>query len=51
VVSGSNAADRAIDNRHMNTDVERSIGERPSNRRGTPVTGIRRIYPPEAMGL
>src|SRR5918997_4614004 len=30
--------------------VERSIGERPSNRRCTPVTGIRRIYPPEANG-
>jgi hypothetical protein len=30
--------------------VERSIGERPSNRRGIPVTGIRRIYPPEASG-
>jgi hypothetical protein len=30
--------------------VERSIGERPSNRCGIPVTGIRRIYPPEANG-
>ena len=31
--------------------VERSIGERPSDRRGEPVTGIRRIYPPEAKEL
>jgi hypothetical protein len=30
--------------------VERSIGERPSNRCGAPVTGIRRMYPPEANG-
>jgi hypothetical protein len=30
--------------------IERSIGERPSNRCGNPVTGIRRIYPPEAHG-
>lgn len=27
-----------------------AIGERPSNRRGDPVTGIRRIYPLEAAG-